>query len=222
MTVIAIGDSNVFPGMFLDSVNSADALGNCSHVFANSIGHGNAHVVAKCGASNHWILDKINHTLDNIDQYLDPIFFIGWTQWEREEWEWGNEEISVCIGPHFPVPADLEQRYCEWRDGMTNSTIQDMRDVWHKIIHTVHLRMTDMNIPHQFWSTYDNFVGKSGKDQLDWSGNFFMPYDINGCMSSWYKSQNIDPVPGDIWHWPAEASTIWGNTLADSYKQRII
>ena len=168
MTVLAIGDSNILPGMKIHK-------GNCSHAFSRAIGHGEAVVWGRGGASNHWVLEHVNKALDAIDQYDDPVFFVGWTQWEREEWEWEGQDISVCIGPHFPVPKDLEERYYKWRNGMTDSAIQDMRDFWHELIYNVHIRMTDMAIPHQFWTTYDNFVGMQGDKQLDWQGTFFMP-----------------------------------------------
>ena len=214
MTVLAIGDSNVLPGMQGD-------LGNCAHAFARAIGNGDRAVAwGRGGASNHWVLDHVNQALDNIELYPDPVFFVGWTHWVREEWEWEGQEISVCIGPYFPVPADLEQRYNDWRNGITDSVIKDMRDFWHEMIHTVHLRMTDMAIPHQFWSTYDNFIGKTGKQQLDWNGSFFKPYDFDGCMSEWFIANNIDSIPGDPWHWSSEASTTWGNTLAESFRSR--
>lgn len=214
MTVLAIGDSNVLPGVTGD-------MGNCAHAFARAIDHGDRAVCwGKGGASNHWVLQHVNNALDKIDQYSYPVFFVGWTQWEREEWEWDDQEISVCIGPHFPVPSDLEQRYTDWRNGMTDSAIQDMRDFWHEMIHNVHLRMNDMGIPHQFWSTYDNFVGKTGTQQLDWDGSFFKPYDLDGCMREWFNANNIAPLDGDEWHWSSEASTIWGNTLAESFRKK--
>ena len=214
MTVLAIGDSNVEPGV-------RGHMGNCAHAFSRAIGHRDAHCWGKGGASNHWVLANVNTILDNIDQYSDPVFFVGWTQWEREEWEWEGQDISVCIGPHFPVPKELEQRYNDWRSNMTNSAIQDMRDFWHELIHNVHVRMTDMDIPHQFWSTYDNFIGMTGDRQLNWDSTFFMPYEINGCMSEWFTSNNIEPVQKDQWHWTDENSTIWGNTLATQYKERM-
>ena len=103
---------------------------------------------------------------------------------------------------------------------MTDSAIQDMRDFWHELIHNVHLRMTDMGIPHQFWSTYDNFVGMTGDRQLDWQGTFFMPYEHNGCMREWYLSNGIAPNKNDIWHWSESNSTIWGEMLAKQYNER--
>ena len=90
MTVLAIGDSNVEPGV-------RGHMGNCAHAFSHAIGHGDAQCWGKGGASNHWVLANVNTILDNIEQYSDPVFFVGWTQWEREEWEWEGQDISVCI-----------------------------------------------------------------------------------------------------------------------------
>ena len=61
----------------------------------------------------------------------------------------------------------------------------------------------------------------TGDRQLNWDSTFFMPYEINGCMSEWFTSNNIEPIKNDIWHWSDENSTIWGNTLATQYKERM-
>lgn len=211
MTVLAIGDSNVLPGR-------AGNLKNCAHQFARNINHGDkAHCWAKGGASNHWIMENLNQILNNIDAYPDPVFFIGWTQWEREEWEWGDQEFSVCIGPHFPVAPELEERYKNWRDSMTDAVIQEKRDAWHEIIYIVHQRLDEMDIPHCFWTTYDNFIGYTGVRQYDWSGSFFRPYDHHGCMKDWFAENNIDPIPGDPWHWDGDSSSKWGDVLASHF-----
>jgi hypothetical protein len=39
-------------------------------------------------------------------------------------------------------------------------------------------------------------------------------------MQEWFNANNIAPLDGDEWHWSSEASTIWGNTLAESFRKR--
>lgn len=218
MTVLAIGDSNLEPSR-TDSLQGRPprfANNNTVPIFAQELGH-DFRCWAKGGASNHWMLEHVNYILDNIDQFNNPIVMVGWSQWEREEWEWPGDSLSVSVSPYYDIPEEMQERYQQWRSGITPEVIGTKRLFWHDMIYQVHLKLRSLNIPHVFWSTYDNFVGLD--NHYDWHGCFFKPYDIDGCMKAWFKANKIDAKPTDPWHYASDAHLAWGKTLANFFKE---
>lgn len=219
MTLLAIGDSNLEPARTDSREGRPPRLSpyNVAPIFARELGH-DYRVWAKGGASNHWMLDHVNYLLDNISNFKDPIIMVGWSQWERAEWEWQGTSLSLSVEPYYDIPADLREQYHQWRSGITPEIVGTQRQFWHDLIYQVHLKLQELKIPHIFWSTYDNFVGDSIKNKKDWHHCFFKPYDIDGCMKAWFAANNIMSYPTDIWHYGADAHEAWGQVLADFYK----
>lgn len=219
MTLLAIGDSNLEPSR-TDSREGRFPRYNPYNVVptvAKQLGH-NFRCWAKGGASNHWMLDHVNYLLDNIDEFKDPIVMVGWSQWERSEWEWNGSSLSLSIDPYYEIPDELQEKYQKWRDGITPDVVGVQRQIWHDIVYQVHLKLQNLKIPHIFWSTYDNFVGDSIQNKKDWNNCFFKPYEPNGCMKEWFKLQNIPSIPGDPWHWSVDGHEAWGKNLANFFK----
>ena len=218
MTVLAIGDSNLLPSR-TDSLSNEPPRknrDNTAPIFANQIGH-DFRCWAKGGASNHWMLKHVNYLLENIDRFENPIIMVGWSQWERSEWEWNGDSLSFSVAPYYDVPEELQKKYQEWRQGITPETIGTQRIFWHNILFQVHQKLEDLKIPHLFWSTYDNFVGMNPRH--DWNNCWFKPYDPDGCMKQWFMSKNIPSMGNDPWHWATDGHRAWGTTLADFFRE---
>jgi hypothetical protein len=167
---------------------------------------------AKNGASNYWIENHIDYFLADSRWEPDTMLFIGWTSFEREEWPWLYNNISVCGGPDFGMPEPMKARFNQWKTTLTGDYYRRMTQFWHDRIHAVHLKLRERGVPHLFWTTYNNF--DTITDHQDWHGSFYKPYDPNGCMAKYFESNNILANEGDPFHYGAAAQAAWGTELS--------
>jgi hypothetical protein len=114
----------------------------------------------------------------------------------------------------------MKARFNEWKKTLTGEYYRKMTQLWHDRIHTVHLKLRERGIPHLFWTTYNNF--HTITDQHDWHGNFYKPYDSNGCMAKWFESNYISANDGDPFHYGADAQAAWGIELSRYAKENVL
>lgn len=207
--ILAIGDSNLYPAC-TESDQPVDTT-NMAVVFSREM-HQSFSCWAKNGASNFWIETHIEYFLADPRWESDTMLFVGWTSFEREEWPWLYSNISVCGGPDFGMPEPMKARFNQWKTTLTDEYVQQCINMWHGRIHNMHLKLRERGIPHLFWTTYDNF--KSVTDQLDWHGNFFRPYDQDGCMCKFLDSQKLTAIDGDPFHYDSIAQAAWATALS--------
>lgn len=208
--ILAIGDSNLYPSCTETDQQPVD-LTNMGPVFSKQMGQ-DFRCWSKNGASNYWIETHIEYFLADTSKIKDPLLFIGWTSTEREEWPWLYSNISVCGGPDFGIPEPMKARYEQWKTTLTRDYMQQCIEFWHDRIYQMHLKLRELEIPHLFWTTYDNF--KSVDNQVDWHGNFYKPYDPNGCMAKYFETNNILANTGDPFHYGSEAQAAWATELS--------
>jgi len=213
--ILAIGDSNLYPAC--TEVPDTPDPNNMISVFSNYIDQP-FRCWSKNGASNYWIETHIEYFLADSSWPADTFLFVGWTSAEREEWPWLYSNISVCGGPDFGIPNPLKAKYTQWQQTLTKEYQQQCINLWHDRIHAMHLKLQSRGIRHLFWMTYDNF--KSIADRRDWHGNFFQPYDQDGCMVRFLNSKNIQPIVGDPFHYNALAHKFWAQTLSGYAKEK--
>jgi hypothetical protein len=140
------------------------------------------------------------------------MLFVGWTSFEREEWPWLYNNISVCGGPDFGMPEPMKARFNEWKSTLTGEYYRKMTQFWHDRIYAMHLKLRKRGVPHLFWTTYNNF--DTIAHHQDWHGNFYKPYNPDGCMAKYFESNNILANDGDPFHYGADAQAAWGTELA--------
>jgi hypothetical protein len=215
--ILAIGDSNLYPAC-TESDQPVDT-DNMIVVFSRQLKESFS-CWAKNGASNYWIENHLDYFLADTRWEPDTMLFIGWTSFEREEWPWLYNNISVCGGPDFGMPEPMKARFNEWKTTLTGEYYRQMTQMWHDRIYATHLRLRERGIPHLFWTTYNNF-NTIGNHQ-DWHGNFYKPYDANGCMAEYFKSNMISANAGDPFHYGAEAQAAWGTELSRYVKENIL
>jgi hypothetical protein len=207
--ILAIGDSNLYPAC-TESEQPVD-IDNMIVVFSRQFAESFS-CWAKNGASNYWIENHIDYFLADSRWEPDTMLFIGWTSFEREEWPWLYNNISVCGGPDFGMPEPMKARFNEWKTTLTGEYYRKMTQLWHDRIHAMHLKLRERGIRHLFWTTYNNF--DTIADQHDWHGNFYKPYDPNGCMAKWFESNYILANDGDPFHYGSAAQAAWGTELS--------
>jgi len=215
--ILAIGDSNMYPAC--TEVPDTPDPNNMVSVFSNRINQP-FRCWSKNGASNYWIETHIEYFLADTSWPADTFLFVGWTSVEREEWPWLYNNISVCGGPDFGMPEAMKARFNQWKTTLTGEYYRRMTQLWHDRIYAVHLKLREREIPHLFWTTYNNF--NTITDQQDWHGNFYKPYDLNGCMAKYFESNNILANDGDPYHYGADAQATWGTELGLYTKEFVL
>lgn len=215
--ILAIGDSNVYPAC-TESEQPIDRT-NMVPVFAEELSQP-YRCWGKNGASNYWIQTHVDYFLADPNWSRDTFLLIGWTSWEREEWPWLYNNISVCGGPDFGVPVAMKARYEQWKTTLTRDYMRACLEIWHERIYQVHEALRDSGVPHLFWTTYDNF--KDLSDHRDWHGNFYKPYDPDGCMCKWFAANGVQAIHGDPFHYDTQAHQAWGTELATYTKTHLL
>jgi hypothetical protein len=215
--ILAIGDSNLYPACTESEqpIDVENMIVVFSRLFSESFS-----CWAKNGASNYWIENHIDYFLADSRWEPDTMLFIGWTSFEREEWPWLYNNISVCGGPDFGMPEAMKARFNEWKTTLTGEYYRKMTQLWHDRIYAMHLKLRERGVPHLFWTTYNNF--NTIADHQDWHGNFYKPYDPNGCMAKYFESKNILANDGDPYHYGADAQAAWGTELGIYAKEFVL
>jgi len=216
--ILAIGDSNLYPACTETDQQSVDTT-NMAAVFSQQMNQPFS-CWAKNGASNYWIENHLDYFLADSRWEPDTLLFIGWTSFEREEWPWLYSNISVCGGPDFGMPEAMKARFNQWKDTLTGDYYRKMTEFWHDRIYKIHLKLRERGIGHLFWTTYNNF--KEIADHQDWHGNFYKPYDTNGCMAKYFESKNILANTGDSFHYGPDAQSAWATELSNYTKTNIL
>jgi hypothetical protein len=215
--ILAIGDSNLYPAC-TESEQPID-IDNMIVVFSRQFSESFS-CWAKNGASNYWIENHIDYFLADARWEPDTMLFVGWTSFEREEWPWLYNNISVCGGPDFGMPEPMKARFNEWKTTLTGEYYRKMTQLWHDRIYAMHLKLRERKISHLFWTTYNNF--NTIDNHQDWHGNFYKPYDPNGCMAKYFESKNILANDGDPFHYGADAQAAWGTELGLYAKEFVL
>jgi len=215
--ILAIGDSNLYPAC-TESEQPID-IENMIVVFSRQFAESFS-CWAKNGASNYWIENHIDYFLADPRWEPDTMLFIGWTSFEREEWPWLYNNISVCGGPDFGMPEPMKAKFNDWKTTLTGEYYRKMTQLWHDRIYAMHLKLRERGVPHLFWTTYNNFDTITNRQ--DWHGNFYKPYDPAGCMAKYFESKNILANAGDPFHYGADAQAAWGTELALYAKEFVL
>jgi hypothetical protein len=215
--ILAIGDSNLYPAC-TESEQPVDVT-NMTVVFSQQLAESFS-CWAKNGASNYWIENHLDYFLADPRWEPDTLLFIGWTSFEREEWPWLYTNISVCGGPDFGMPEPMKARFEQWKTTLTGDYYRQMTQFWHDRIYGLHLKLRERGIRHLFWTTYNNF--KEIANHQDWHGNFYRPYDDDGCMSRYFESNSIHAIDSDPFHYGPAAQTAWATELSNYTKTNIL
>ena len=168
---------------------------------------------AQTGASNARILRTSKEYLAS--QQTPDLVIIGWSTWEREEWQYENTYFNVNSSGHDPLPKILEHSYKKWVIEQTPEILNKKSSHWHKEIFQFHKELLQKNIKHIFFNCMYNFF--QIEDKLDWDMNFIGPYDNDSSYYWWLTQQGYE---SDKWyHFRASGHQAWGNRLISYIKE---
>ena len=168
---------------------------------------------AQSGASNARILRTSKEYLAS--QQTPDLIVIGWSSWEREEWQYENTYYNVNSSGHDPLPKILEHSYKKWVIEQTPEILNKKSLHWHKEIFQFHKELLQKNIKHIFFNCMYNFF--QIEDKLDWDMNFIGPYDNDSSYYWWLTQQGYE---SDKWyHFRASGHQAWGDRLISYIKE---
>jgi hypothetical protein len=168
---------------------------------------------AQSGASNARILRTSKEYLAS--NQTPDLIVIGWSSWEREEWQYENQYYNVNSSGHDPLPKILEHSYKKWVIEQTPEILNKKSLHWHKEIFQFHKELLQKNIKHIFFNCMYNFF--QIEDKLDWDMNFIGPYDNDSSYYWWLTQQGYE---SDKWyHFRASGHHAWGDRLISYIKE---
>ena len=167
---------------------------------------------SKSGGSNPRIL----RTAGNYTTHSKDIFvIIGWTSWEREEWQVDKVYYDVNSGGHDNLPLDLKEKYKTWVIDQDQVERERKSKITHEQIHKLHRHYKECRIPHLFFNAVMPFLHNG--DKLSWGKNYLGPYD-NDLSYYWYLKK-AGYVPTSDYHHLEDAQKIWADVLYNYIKE---
>ena len=129
------------------------------------------------------------------NQHPDQLVIIQWSTWEREEWLHNGTYYQVGSSGIDHVPQELQEKYRHFVVGTDweLKTQQAHDEIWQ-----FHQELADQNIRHIFFNGNNDFG--SITDQKNWGTNYIGPYDPNQTYDAVIRSNGIDTVMPDSWH----------------------
>jgi hypothetical protein len=116
---------------------------------------------AKIGASNSRI---IRTTKQYLKTNTPDLVIIGWSSWEREEWEYLGQYYDVNSSGHDVLPKELELQYKSWVLEQNEDSLKIKSDYWHNQIYNFHCELLENKQPHLFFNCMYNFFDANIQD----------------------------------------------------------
>ena len=139
---------------------------------------------AESASSNARILrtsrDFVNNTKDKSKLFV----IIGWSSWDREEWEYQDKYIQVTASGTDSVPESMEEEYKEWVIKQTQEELKHKKEMWSQKIAQFSEELDDQNIKHLFFHTneYTQYLTEQGYQTVN--GGYHFGIDAH---TAWYK-----------------------------------
>lgn len=204
------GDSNS------NGTECRDLSQSWPHILANRLGFTLINE-AKSGTSNPRIMRVTSNTLARSDKNTFAI--IGWTSWEREEWEFNGQYYDVNAGGHDALPSNLQEKYKRWVTEQGPDQQAYKSKIMHEQLHRLHRSLKDRRIPHLFFNALMPFQHNLlDPVHKDWGKNYLGPYD-NDLSYYWYlKNHGFKLTKNN--HFLEDAQTAWADVLYTYIKER--
>ena len=167
---------------------------------------------AESGSSNARIERTTRQFLaDNRKQ--EVFVLIGWSTWEREEWQDGDTYYQVTASGTDSVPAHLVEDYKAWVIKQTNEELLVKARLWHKRIWNLHCELQEKNIKHLFFNTYSYFdeghIPFKRQLEYNWQDCYIDPYEQSLTYYQWLNQKGYKTVSHDSYHYGRDAHIAW-------------
>ncbi len=180
---------------------------------------------ARSGCSNDRILRTTRDFLNTNNK--DVFVLIGWTTFERKEVIIDGERLCFSpglVGFSDPLVFGVQnlttvkhnykavEEYKKYIMSLDNNTIIKNTMLWHKKIYEFHRELSDQNIPHLFFNTYQWFKDIDQQAHRNWNNCFIGAYNKEDVYWYWLQSQGFGTV-NHGYHYGAAAHQAWANRL---------
>lgn len=125
----------------------------------------------------------------------DQLVIIQWSTWEREEWPYKDIYLQVGASGQDHVPQELQEKYQNYVIGVDwlTKTQQAHDEIW-----AFHKELEKQNIRHIFFNGNNDF--SKIQNQRNWGTNYISPYDPAQTYDAIIRSNGIDTVMPNSWH----------------------
>lgn len=181
------------------------------------------------GSSNSRILRTVKQDITDINN-RDILVIIGWTSWEREEWEYQGQYYQVNASGADYVPQELQARYKLWVTDQDSKQQALKSQIQHEQIYDLHQDLTAHQIPHLFFNALMPFQHNLtnpihqawSKDYYpvynDWKNNYLGPYENN--LSYYWHLKQSGFTPTNNNHYKEDGQKYWSNFLFNQIQER--
>jgi len=186
---------------------------------------------AESASSNDRILrttwDRLQG-VQNMPNDRPNLVIVGWSTWEREEWQYENQYYQVTASGTDDVPDALKNQYKEWVIEQNDPVIINAKLIKiHERIIDLHIGLEDQRIPHLFFNTFQSFdnirnLKHLGAEMVDWNGCYIGPYDENLTYYNWLQAQGFKTATPESYHFRADAHRAWADFLIQNYVQKVL
>tara|TARA_B100000886_G_C20396998_1_gene480818 strand:- start:507 stop:1130 length:624 start_codon:yes stop_codon:yes gene_type:complete len=139
---------------------------------------------AESASSNARIVRTTKKYIDQTQDKSKLFCIIGWTTWEREEWKYQDGYIQITAGGIDSVPESMEEEYKKWVTKQTPNELNRKGKFWRNRIVEFSRELTDQNIKHIFFHTYEyiDYLTEQGYKTIN--GGYHFAEDAH---TAWYK-----------------------------------
>lgn len=169
---------------------------------------------AKPGGSNPRI---IRTTRDYLKDNRPDLIVIGWSGWEREEWEYNGCYFDVNGSGTCPTshPDEFRERYKHWVVNISTATEWYNIEVRaYQLIKEFHLELKQLEIPHLFFNCFSYFKHiHLSSSEFNWGNNYINPYEKDFTYYYWLENLGYKPDRPDSQHLGPDAHLAWAKFL---------
>ena len=167
------------------------------------------HCAAESASSNARILRTTRAWLaEHKNNLQDILIVIQWSTWEREEWEYNGITYQVNGSGIDHVPVEAQERYRNYIIGLN---WQQKTEEAHNEIWEFHQELEAQGIRHIFFNGNNDFSSIAGRK--DWGLSYIGPYDSTQTYNAIIRSQGIDTVMPNSWHFGHDGHATWNRFI---------
>jgi hypothetical protein len=158
---------------------------------------------------SNWRIARTTRDWLKNPQMEEVIVIIGWTSWDREEWEYEGGRYQVGLTGDDPMPLSLKEKYREWvLSGASRR--QENQDKNHDLIWDLHQELNTSGVKHLFFNSCSAF--DLIEDQRDWQGCYIDPYEVDQTYLNVLESKGCQRA-GDTGFYRENGHFVWAQYL---------
>jgi len=174
---------------------------------------------AESASSNDRIIRTTRKAISETINKQNMFIIIGWSTFDREEWQYNDGYIQVTASGTDSVPEKYEDKYKTWVAEQTGAVLTEKEKIWHDLIYEFHLELKQQNIKHLFFNTYLYF--KNIEKKVDWDNQFIDPYSEDETYFKWCKNNGFQ-TKNNGYHYGADAHNAYFLYLLNKVKDQFV